>query len=97
MSHSCTRDQDGNRLYNSTGEKARFGKVDITRVRDIMQHLVDNTPLFVVHEAGVSWRFDPHGGSLDPVSNAVDTGPPCVCVVYNLQPSVLRCRISHHH
>ena len=49
-----------------------------------MQYLVASTGLFTVHEVDISWRFDPHGGSLDPVSNSVDTGPPIVCIAYSL-------------
>ena len=84
ISHPCTRDQDGNRLYNSSGEKDRHGKVSLPKVEEIMRYLVANTTLFEVHEEGVSWRFDPHGGSLDTVAVVVSTGSPRVCIMYNL-------------
>ena len=84
-------------MYNSTGEKARFGTIQISKVRKIMQYLVDSTGQYTVHDVDNRCRFDPHGGSLDPVSNSVDTGPPIVCIAYNLQLSVWHCRMSCHH
>ena len=83
ISHPCTRDQDGNGLYNSSGEKDKYGNVPIHTVKDIMRYLVTKG-LLAVHEDGVSWRFDPHGGSLDTVEDVINTGSPRVCIMYNL-------------
>ena len=85
--HSCDRDQDGNTLYNSSGEKDRYGSIGVRLIREIMDHLVTKG-LFTVHVAQTSCRIDTYGGSLDTSSDTVNSGSP-VCVVYNLQHSGL--------
>ena len=76
--HSCDRDQDGNTLYNSSGEKDRYGSIGVRLIREIMDHLVTKG-LFTVHVAQTSCRIDTYGGSLDTSSDTVNTGSP-VCV-----------------
>ena len=46
----------------------RLGPISVRVVRAIGDYLV-KLKLFVVQEEGVSWRFDPYGGSMDSEGN----------------------------
>ena len=85
--HSCSRDQDGNTLYNSSGERDRYGTIQLRLIREIMAFLVTKG-LFTVHANNTSWRLDTYGGSVDTSTNVVNTGSPvCVSCITRSIPS----------
>ena len=82
ISHTDAHAQDGNKLYTYEREKSgsKLGTITLQLVRDIGKYLVSKK-LFVVHQEGASWRFDPYGGSLDSTGTAVNVGSLCVCIL----------------